>query len=126
MNAWPTISEWCRFGIVLALELLVVFAAARLIVWRLKSAHWRRALWQSALMAMAIVTLGELNDVRGLFRSKPLPEKSTKPQRALIVTLKDPDASMAPLATDTIPSMAFSTDTTIPIEQRRAASPAWI
>src|SRR4051812_34105195 len=109
MNAWPTISEWCRFGIVLALELLVVFGGAKFVVWRLKSAHWRRALWQSAIIAMALLTLGELNDVRGLLRSKPLPEKSTKPQRALIVTLKDPDTSMAPLEPDAIPLMALPT-----------------
>jgi beta-lactamase regulating signal transducer with metallopeptidase domain len=126
MNAWPTISEWCRFGIILALELLIVFAMAKLIVWRLKSAHWRRALWQSALIAMAIIALGELNDVRGLFRSKPLPKELTKPQRAVIVTLKDPDASMTPLETDTIPSMVLPTTTTLPIEQLRAAWPAWI
>jgi beta-lactamase regulating signal transducer with metallopeptidase domain len=126
MNAWPTISEWCRFGIVLALELFVVFAAAKLIVWRLKSAHWRRALWQSAFIAMAIITLGELNGVRSLVQRKPMPEAISKPQRAVIVTIKDPDASITPLESDTIPSMVFPTDTTILIEQHRAAWPAWI
>ena len=38
MNAWPTWREWWQFGGALALELVVVFAVAKLLAMRLRSA----------------------------------------------------------------------------------------
>lgn len=94
MNAWPSLNEWARFGGVLALELVVVFAVAKLISLRLRSATWRRALWQMTLLALLLVTVGELNGVRGWLR---LPEKKAAPlsERKVVVTLQDAEPDWA-------------------------------
>ena len=90
MNAWPTLREWMQFGGMLALELVIVFAVAKLVALRVRSAQGRRALWQITLLAMLLVSVGELNGVRGWLR---LPEKKTpSPDAAtqkVVVTLKD-------------------------------------
>jgi len=109
MNAWPTLREWFQFGGTLALELVIVFAVAKLVALRVRSAQGRRALWQISLLAMLLVAVGELNGVRGWLR---LPEKKSSwpAEKKVVVTLLDvePDlewfrdsliAEAAPLAT---------------------------
>ena len=91
MNAWPTLRDWMQFGGTLALEILIVFAVAKLVALRVRSAQGRRALWQITLLAMLLVSVGELNGVRGWLR---LPEKKTPPAadaatQKVIVTFKD-------------------------------------
>jgi hypothetical protein len=92
MNAWPTLREWMQFGGTLALEILVVFAVAKLVALRARSAQGRRALWQITLLAMLLVSVGELNGVRGWLRlsekKTPLPVTAAATQK-VIVTLKD-------------------------------------
>ena len=92
MNAWPNLREWFQFGGTLALELAVVFAVAKLVALRLRSAQGRRALWQIAVLAMLLVTAGELNGVRGWMRWS---EKKTPPaaQTKLVVTFMDVEPS---------------------------------
>jgi beta-lactamase regulating signal transducer with metallopeptidase domain len=112
MNAWPSLNEWARFGNVLALELVVVFAVAKLISLRLRSATWRRALWQMTLLALLLVTLGELNGVRGWLR---LPEKKAAPlsERKVVVTLQDAEPDWA-LFRDQLASEAAPLATAVP------------
>lgn len=90
MNSWPTLGEWGRFAGVLALEVLVIYAVAKLISLRVRSAVRRRALWQMSIAAMLLVVLGEVNGVRGWLR---LPEKKAPPPavvtQKVIVTFKD-------------------------------------
>ena len=90
MNAWPTLREWMQFSGTLALELVVVFAVAKLVALRVRSAQGRRALWQITLLAMLLISVGELNGVRGWLR---LPEKKISPPapatQKVIVTLQD-------------------------------------
>ncbi len=115
MNAWSTLREWFQFGGTLALELVVIFAVAKLVSLRLRSAVWRRALWQMSLLAMLLVVVGELNGVRGWLR---LPEKKSSPlvEKKVVVTLQDvePDSEWfrdqlmteAPPLTMTVPRPA--------------------
>ena len=93
MNAWPTLREWFQFGGTLALELTVVFAVAKLVALRVRPAQGRRALWQIVVLAMLLVTVGELSGVRGWMR---LPEKKTSsnPQTKVVVTFKDVEPSL--------------------------------
>ena len=90
MNAWPTLREWMQFGGTLALEVVVVFAVAKLVMLRVRSAQGRRALWQITLLAMLLISVGELNGARGWLR---LPEKKISPPapatQKVIVTLQD-------------------------------------
>ena len=88
MSAWPTLREWFQFGGTLALELAVIFAVAKLVSLRLRSASWRRALWQMSLLAMLLVVTGESNGVRGWLRR---PEKKSSPlvEKKVVVTLQD-------------------------------------
>ena len=90
MNAWPTLREWMLFGGTLALEIAIVFATGKLVALRVRSAQGRRALWQITMLAMLLVSVGELNGVRGWLR---LPEKKISPPAAathkVIVTFKD-------------------------------------
>ena len=89
MNTWPTLTEWWQFSGTLVLEVGLLFLAAKLITLRLRSAQWRRALWQTAVIAMFIVVMGELNGVRGLMRPPSEPGAIVPPQRAVVVTFKD-------------------------------------
>src|SRR5689334_16334161 len=89
MNTWPTLKEWWQFGGALALEVGILFLAAKLIALRLRSAQWRRALWQTVVIATFIVVMGELNGVRGFLRPHKEPDVSAPPQRAVVVTFKD-------------------------------------
>jgi beta-lactamase regulating signal transducer with metallopeptidase domain len=93
MNSWPTLKEWLQFGGVLALELVLVFALAKLVSMRARSVQWRRVVWQSAVVAMLLVTVGELNGVRSLLRPSA---KSAliAPQRAVVITIKEPDLAV--------------------------------
>ena len=94
MNAWPTLREWFQFGGTLALELVVIFTLAKLVSLRLRSASWRRALWQMSLLAMLLVVVGELNGVRGWMRR---PEKKSAPfvEKKVVVTLQDGEPDLA-------------------------------
>jgi len=126
MNTWLTLKEWSQFGGALALEVGILFFAAKLIALRLRSAQWRRALWQTVVIAMFIVVIGELNGVRGFLRPQNEPDVSAPPQRAVVVTFKDAEMP-APLPLDLISPDQFVTPTqpaTISRWQRRASWPA--
>src|SRR6187455_3057641 len=88
MSTWPTLNQWFEFGGTLLLELLILFAVAKLVSMRLRSAQWRRHIWQIILAATFLVAAGEMNGVRGLIR---LPEKKppVASTRAVIVTITD-------------------------------------
>ena len=94
MNSWPTLRTWFEFSGPLALEVLILFAVAKLISLRLRSPAWQRCLWQMALVAMLLVLMGELNGVRGLIRwpEKPRTTVPAKSNHAVIVTIKDAEA----------------------------------
>src|SRR5678816_4663223 len=94
MNTWPTLREWLQFAGTLALELVIVFAAAKLVTLRLRSAPWRRAVWQMVTVAMLLVSIGELNGVRG-WLSIPKTHTQSAPQRKVIVTIKDAEPDLA-------------------------------
>jgi beta-lactamase regulating signal transducer with metallopeptidase domain len=89
MNAWLPQGAWSEFAAVLALELLVLFAVARLIATRIHSAQRLRNLWQITLVAMLLVFVGELNGVRGWLRFPDTKNTSTAPTRAVVVTIKE-------------------------------------
>ena len=93
MNAWPTLWEWFQFGGTLALELTVVFAVAKLVALRVRPAQGRRALWQIAVVAMLLVTVGELSGVRGWMRWSEK-KTSSEPQTKVVVTFKDVEPSL--------------------------------
>lgn len=108
MNAWPLANEWLRFVGTLAVELLVVFAAAKLFALATKSAQAQRAVWQVALCSMLLIFIGELN---GLSRWLPVPHKRAaspaSTQRAVVITLEDGPNIPAALAPPTITAEEF-------------------
>ncbi|HWN94095.1 MAG TPA: M56 family metallopeptidase [Methylomirabilota bacterium] len=106
MSLWPTLKEWWQFGGILALELAVIFAIAKLLSLRIRSVQWRRAIWQSAVAAMLIVVLGELNGVRALVRASPK-QPAPESQRAVVVTIKVPDLAMPLPAMETVSQSPF-------------------
>ncbi len=93
MNAWPTLREWWQFAGTMALELAIVFVVAKLVALRLHSASWRRAVWQMFMVAMLLVTVGELSGVRNWLRA-PQQTVQTGRQRKVIVTIKDADPAL--------------------------------
>ena len=91
MNAWAAFNQgWPLLG-ALALELAIVFVVAKLVVWRVHATPWRRALWQTCVVAMLLVALGELNGVRGFFQLPAKPTATT--QHMVVVTFKEPDVA---------------------------------
>ena len=131
MSAWPTLREWFQFGGTLALELVVIFAVAKLVSLRLRSASWRRALWQMSLLAMLLVVVGELNGVRGWLR---LPEKKSSPlvEKKVVVTFQDGEPDLE-LFRDSLMTEASLLTTTSPKSAPRPARrqqhvvwPVWI
>lgn len=91
MNAWPTLQEWFQFSGTLALELTVVFAVAKLAASRVRSAQGRRALWQIAMLALLLVSVGELSGVRGWMRRSE--RKAPASQTKVVVTFRDVEPS---------------------------------
>ena len=101
MSAWFPHGTWSEFGAVLTLELLVLFAVARLVATRIHSAQRLRNLWQITLVAMTLVFAGELNGVRGWLCFSDTKNTSTTPTRAVVVTIKD---AVEPTLADAAPT----------------------
>jgi hypothetical protein len=92
MNPWPTLQQWLEFGGIVSLELLLLFAVAKLISLRSRPAQGRRCLRQIVMLGMLLVFAGELSGVRKMVRlPQPLPEKqkTAPPTRTVVVTIKD-------------------------------------
>jgi type II secretory pathway component GspD/PulD (secretin) len=107
MNTWPTLKEWTQFSGTLALEAIIVFAIAKLVTLHIRSAQGRRALWQVVLVAMFLLAVGELSGVRAFLRLPDKPKPAAWPQRSLVVTIKEPDASLS------LPPLPFPVETPI-------------
>jgi beta-lactamase regulating signal transducer with metallopeptidase domain len=89
MSTWLSLGVWGEFAVVLALELVVLFAVAKIISLRIRSAQRLRSLWQITLVAIFMVFAGEINGARGWFRVPQAQNASEAPRRALVVTIKD-------------------------------------
>ena len=126
MNSWPTLKEWIQFGGIVALEVVIVFAAVKLTTLRVRSAQWRRVLWQMALVAMFIVVIGELSGVRDLARLPGKPKAVALTQRKVVVAIKEPNMVLPPPAVDfpTIQPLVPSTPSGISPWQEHVAWPA--
>src|SRR5690349_12224435 len=112
MNSWPTLQQWTELAGILSLELLAIFALARLVAFRLRAAQTRKALWQMAVVSMLLVVAGELNGVRGLVSSRRKSEPVSPPSRQVVVTIKDPEGS--PFDSASIAEAETSPQMTIP------------
>jgi len=95
MSSGPTWQTWGEFLGVLALESLVVLAAAKLISRRLRSAQWQRAVWQIAIVVMWLAVLGELNGVRAWLRLPSTAAPAHSPAHAVVVTTMEPNMDFA-------------------------------
>lgn len=89
MRPLLSMEPWGELAVVLALELVVLFAVAKIISLRIRSAQRQRNLWQITLVSMLLVFAGEVNGVRGWLRVEQPVNAASPSTRALVVTIKD-------------------------------------
>jgi hypothetical protein len=98
MNA-PSAQQWIEFSGIVSLELLILFAAGKLVSLRLGAPQHRRCLWHGIILSTLVVVAGEFAGVRELVRSPVAAAPSddaVPPTRTVVVTIQDPDFPQGP------------------------------
>jgi len=116
MDTTPALGFWWRFLALLAVEMSLIVVAAFACQCFTKSAMWRRAIWQAAVLGALVLLLCELTGASRVIRAMissgrtGVPAVIAKKQPSFLVTVTDspmiPGTSVSPNSSARIPTAA--------------------
>lgn len=115
----PDAEFWLRLLAVVAVEVAVTAVVAALVTWRLRSASWRRSVWQGAVVVMGILTMVEVWGWRASGLRERSESAESQPARKWVVSV---DAAPRTPVVETEESSAMEIPTPAPAVPRK---PVW-
>ncbi|MBN9689366.1 MAG: hypothetical protein J0M24_03930 [Verrucomicrobia bacterium] len=120
----PDAEFWLRLLAVVAVEVAVTAVVAALVTWRLRSASWRRSVWQGAVVVMGILTMVEVWGWRASGLRERSESAESQPARKWVVSV-DAAPRTPVVETEELPAMEITTPTPA-VPRKPVWWPGWL